>query len=148
MPWTSLCSIGGKLIRRTSPCTRIIGGRPADRCRSEALFLTAKASSSAMSIALPRSAGAPPGAAPHSCYLRKPRVPGQPCAGETAISAMNGDHALRQNYEQVLRRIREACEAAGRPAGSVRLLAVSKAFPAASILELAALGQRAFGENY
>ena len=61
---------------------------------------------------------------------------------------MNGDHALRQNYEQVLRRIREACEAAGRPAGSVRLLAVSKAFPAASILELAALGQRAFGENY
>ena len=37
-------------MRRTSPCTRIIGGRPADRCRSEALFLTEKASSSAMSI--------------------------------------------------------------------------------------------------
>lgn len=61
---------------------------------------------------------------------------------------MNGDRALRQNYEQVLERIRNACEAAGRPADSVRLLAVSKAFPAASVLALAALGQRAFGENY
>jgi pyridoxal phosphate enzyme (YggS family) len=61
---------------------------------------------------------------------------------------MNGDRALRQNYEQVLKRIRDACEAAGRPADSVRLLAVSKAFPAANVLALAALGQRAFGENY
>jgi len=61
---------------------------------------------------------------------------------------MNGDRTLRQNYEQVLKRIRDACEAAGRPADSVRLLAVSKAFPAASVLALAALGQRAFGENY
>ena len=40
MPCTSLCSSGGRLMRRTSPCTRIIGGRPADRCRSDALFLT------------------------------------------------------------------------------------------------------------
>lgn len=61
---------------------------------------------------------------------------------------MNGDRALRQNYEQVLKRIRDACEAAGRPADSVRLLAVSKAFAAAHVLALAALGQRAFGENY
>ena len=28
MPCTSLCSSGGTLMRRTSPCTRIIGGRP------------------------------------------------------------------------------------------------------------------------
>ena len=54
MACTSLCSIGGRLMRRTSPWTRIIGGRPADRCRSEALFLTAKASSSVMSIYNPR----------------------------------------------------------------------------------------------
>jgi hypothetical protein len=40
-------------MRRTSPCTRIIGGRPADRCRSEALFLTTKASSSVMSMGFP-----------------------------------------------------------------------------------------------
>ena len=54
MAWTSSCSIGGRLMRRMSPWTRIIGGRPADRCRSEALFLTAKARSSVMSIYNPR----------------------------------------------------------------------------------------------
>src|SRR5688572_16043606 len=44
-------------MRRTSPCTRIIGGRPDDRCRSDALFLTTKASSSVRSITiLPRGA--------------------------------------------------------------------------------------------
>jgi hypothetical protein len=41
---------GGMLMRRTSPSTRIIGGRPADRCRSDALFLTENASSSAISM--------------------------------------------------------------------------------------------------
>lgn len=61
---------------------------------------------------------------------------------------MNGDPALRQRYEQVLERIRIACQRAGRPADSVHLLAVSKTFPAERVLALAALGQRAFGENY
>ena len=37
-------------MRRTSPCTLIIGGNPADRCKSEAALLTEKASSSAMSM--------------------------------------------------------------------------------------------------
>src|SRR4030095_2612231 len=55
MAWTSSCSIGGRLIRRMSPWTRIMGGSPAERCRSDALFLTAKASSSVMSIYNPRS---------------------------------------------------------------------------------------------
>ena len=50
MACTSSCSIGGRLMRRMSPWTRISGGRPADRCRSEALFLTANARSSVMSI--------------------------------------------------------------------------------------------------
>src|SRR5260221_4965698 len=49
---TSLCSIEGRLMRLMSPCTRIIGGRPEDRCRSEALFLTTKASSSVRSITI------------------------------------------------------------------------------------------------
>src|SRR3979411_304360 len=40
-------------MRRMSPCTRIIGGRPADRCRSEALFLTTKARSSEISTIIP-----------------------------------------------------------------------------------------------
>src|SRR5450759_2436602 len=55
MACTSSCSIGGRLMRRMSPCTLIIGGSPDDRCRSEALFLTAKASSSAMSIYNPNA---------------------------------------------------------------------------------------------
>jgi len=45
-------------------------------------------------------------------------------------------------------RIAKAEAAAGRPAGSVRLLAVSKTFPAAAVREAAAAGQAAFGENY
>src|SRR5215212_9032384 len=52
IPCTSLCSIAGTLMRRTSPCTRIIGGSPEDRCRSDALFLTTKASSSVKSITI------------------------------------------------------------------------------------------------
>ena len=39
-------------------------------------------------------------------------------------------------------------EAAGRPRSTVQLLAVSKTFPAESVLEAMAAGQRAFGENY
>ena len=61
---------------------------------------------------------------------------------------MNGPTPLHQNYERVLARIDRACKAAARAPASVRLLAVSKTFPAADVLALAALGQRAFGENY
>jgi hypothetical protein len=45
-------------------------------------------------------------------------------------------------------RIAAAERAAGRKAGEVRLLAVSKTFPADAIRAVHALGQRAFGENY
>lgn len=45
-------------------------------------------------------------------------------------------------------RIGRACEAAGRPRNSVRLLAVSKAFPPAAVRAVHGLGQLAFGENY
>jgi uncharacterized pyridoxal phosphate-containing UPF0001 family protein len=61
---------------------------------------------------------------------------------------MNGESTLPERYEQLRLRVREACEAAGRPADSVAILAVSKTFPAAQVLELASLGQRAFGESY
>lgn len=48
-----------------------------------------------------------------------------------------------------LQAIRERVDHAARAAGtSVRLLAVSKRQPDAAVLALAALGQRAFGENY
>lgn len=51
-------------------------------------------------------------------------------------------------WQAVLQRIDNAVQAAGRPAGSVGLLAVSKTFPSEAVRALYACGQRAFGENY
>lgn len=51
-------------------------------------------------------------------------------------------------WQAVLQRIEAAVRAAGRPPGSVDLLAVSKTFPADAVRALYACGQRAFGENY
>jgi pyridoxal phosphate enzyme (YggS family) len=45
-------------------------------------------------------------------------------------------------------RIARAAAEAGRDAATVRLLAVSKTFGAAAVRDLAACGQREFGENY
>jgi pyridoxal phosphate enzyme (YggS family) len=52
------------------------------------------------------------------------------------------------NLQAVEATIEAACRAAGRPRSTVQLLAVSKTFPAEAVLEAAACGQRAFGENY
>jgi len=51
-------------------------------------------------------------------------------------------------YQQLTEQIEAAARAAGRAAGSVQLLAVSKRQPVAAIAELAALGQMRFGENF
>ncbi|WP_288106917.1 YggS family pyridoxal phosphate-dependent enzyme [Limnobacter sp.] len=53
-----------------------------------------------------------------------------------------------QRLSDIQLRIRKACEMANRPVESVSLLAVSKTFPAEAVLDLARLGQTAFGENY
>ncbi len=53
-----------------------------------------------------------------------------------------------RNLQQVHDRITTACVAAGRNPAGVRLLAVSKTFPFEAVIEAAADGQRAFGENY
>lgn len=55
---------------------------------------------------------------------------------------------LMQRLEAVNRRIAEAERRFRRKSGSVRLLAVSKTFPAAAVADLAACGQRCFGESY
>jgi len=55
---------------------------------------------------------------------------------------------ISANLQAVKRRIRAAAQSAGRDAGAARLLAVSKAWPAASVRAAFAAGQRAFGENY
>ena len=50
--------------------------------------------------------------------------------------------------EQVREKIARACERAGRPLTSVKLVAVSKLQPAEKLREAAEAGQRDFGENY
>ena len=55
---------------------------------------------------------------------------------------------IAENLRTVQDRIDKACQAAGRPAGSVRLLAVSKTFPDDDVRQAHAAGQTAFGENY
>ena len=55
---------------------------------------------------------------------------------------------IADNLQTVHNRIRQACEAAGRAPGSVRLLAVSKTFGPEAVREAHAAGQAAFGENY
>jgi len=52
------------------------------------------------------------------------------------------------NLQAITERIAAVAQAAGREADSVRLLAVSKTWPAASVREAAGAGQRAFAENY
>src|SRR3970282_1404113 len=115
MPCTSLCSIAGRLMRLTSPCTRIIGGRPDDRCRSEALFLTTNASNSVRSITIP-----------------------QGIRGQSMRS-------IEDNLQAVRERIARAAAAAGRDPRSVTLLAVSKTHPAAPGGEAPAPGQGGVG---
>jgi pyridoxal phosphate enzyme (YggS family) len=56
--------------------------------------------------------------------------------------------SIAANLQAVRARIAAACAGAGRAAESVQLLAVSKTWPAASVREAVAAGQRAFGENY
>ena len=62
------------------------------------------------------------------------------------------DHALhnilRDNLHAVQARITAACAASGRAADGVQLLAVSKTFSANDVRQVAASGQRDFGENY
>lgn len=55
---------------------------------------------------------------------------------------------ISNNLHRVHAQIAKACEQAGRPAGSVSLLAVSKTFGPEAVREAAEAGQRSFGENY
>jgi pyridoxal phosphate enzyme (YggS family) len=55
---------------------------------------------------------------------------------------------LGARLQDVLARIARAAQQHSRDPAKVLLLAVSKTWPAASVAELAAAGQRAFGESY
>ena len=56
-------------------------------------------------------------------------------------------NSLHQAFNSVLQKIANANQASGRPQ-KARLLAVSKMQPASAVRDLAALGQKVFGENY
>lgn len=55
---------------------------------------------------------------------------------------------ISANLQAVLARISEAARNCGRAPEEIRLLAVSKTWPASCVLEAARAGQKAFGENY
>ena len=55
---------------------------------------------------------------------------------------------IASNLQAVRTRIERAAHAAGRHAGAIELVAVSKTFPAGSIEQAYAAGQQAFGENF
>ena len=55
---------------------------------------------------------------------------------------------VQANLRRVNERITKAARAASRDPSSVRLVAVSKTFPAATIIDALRAGQHAFGENY
>jgi hypothetical protein len=55
---------------------------------------------------------------------------------------------IAANLQAVEATIEAACASSGRGKNEVRLLAVSKTFPAEAVVEAMAAGQRAFGENY
>jgi pyridoxal phosphate enzyme (YggS family) len=56
--------------------------------------------------------------------------------------------SITANLQAVRQRIGAAANAAGRPADSVRLVAVSKTFAPEAVRQAAQAGQRDFGENY
>ncbi|CEJ96188.1 Hypothetical protein YggS, proline synthase co-transcribed bacterial homolog PROSC [Caballeronia glathei] len=60
---------------------------------------------------------------------------------------MSSSH-IAQHLEEVRQRIAKAAASASRDGASVKLLAVSKTFPAEDVRAAFEAGQRAFGENY
>jgi pyridoxal phosphate enzyme (YggS family) len=66
----------------------------------------------------------------------------------SVIAPADEAHRALARLNAVRERIARACAASARTPESVTLLAVSKTFEADRVLQLAALGQRAFAENY
>src|SRR4249919_1785854 len=102
--------MAGRLMRLMSPCTRIIGGRPDDRCRSEALFLTEKASNSEMSIYNPCAVN---GRVPQVCAFASTR-PAINCPLTMIMST------IAHKLQAVDATIHAARKAAGRDADAVK----------------------------
>src|SRR5260221_5336207 len=100
---TSLCSIAGRLMRRMSPCTRIIGGSPEDRCRSEALFLTTKARSSEISTIIPLNVRPEPHPEPRPKQMKERDFPGPPRLHRRADYVLNcSELASRETAHRIV----------------------------------------------
>lgn len=54
---------------------------------------------------------------------------------------------LKENYDAVAKKVKDACERAGRSADEVTIIAVSKTKPLSDIVELQQYGVMDFGEN-
>ncbi|KXU99856.1 alanine racemase [Gluconobacter potus] len=63
------------------------------------------------------------------------------------MSDLTAQNPIRENLAAIRSRIARACEQAGRPAGDVSLVAVSKFHPIESVEAALNAGQRLFGEN-
>jgi pyridoxal phosphate enzyme (YggS family) len=81
----------------------------------------------------------PPGPAPAAGPAPAPDR--DPAAGAARTAE------LRSSLAAVRARIAAACAAAGRPDGSVRLIAITKLFPASDVVALSGLGITDVGEN-
>ena len=77
-----------------------------------------------------------------------PRYPPPGFGSAASRRAVTRAEAIAAGLARVHARIAAAEQAAGRPPGSVRLLAVSKKMPPDDVRAALAAGQRAFGENY
>jgi hypothetical protein len=103
-----------------------MGGKPAERCKSEALFLTEKARSWVISISV---------FCIYLCFIRLSL--GAVVSGQIA-----------SNIAHIQEEIARQCQVSSRPPNAVMLLAVSKTVNVQGVLDAAAAGQRGFGENY
>jgi pyridoxal phosphate enzyme (YggS family) len=61
---------------------------------------------------------------------------------------LNNMQTIHERYFQVLERIKQATQAAGRPAGTARLIVVTKTHPLESVQAAIEAGARDLGENY
>src|SRR5256885_426698 len=103
-------------MRRMSPCTRIMGGRPEDRCRSEALFLTTKARSSEISTIIPFNVrpGRNPKQGPKQ--MKEREFSGPPRSHRRADYVLN---TLELASREAAHRIRDAGGGQATPIGAI-----------------------------
>src|SRR5882672_5411002 len=103
-------------MRRTSPCTRIMGGSPEDRCRSEALFLTTKARSSEISTIIPLNVRPGPHPEPGPKQMKEREFSAPPRSHRRADYVLN---TLELASRQTPHRKRGRRGRAARPIGAV-----------------------------